>query len=709
MTSAYAFARTVPIWSLMLLSLVFAPPAGAAPRDIHLHPATVSDEELFASLDLERPGLEAVKSRVTAGDYLGAAQAWADYWRGRRSPVLHFNRDEWPKLIRSDYPALGRAMVGMADRVAGGELSCSTIALPVNGREIDWLANPKRDTNYVDLTGSWFYMSPVGRAYLLTGDERYAEAFAWIFESWYDRQPEILAFRGNLGFDPIYHAYYPGIRARVLCDSYYCLARSPALTPRIHLKVLKQILAASSWLYADNAAYKPGNMQVGAVMGMAVAGMFLPEFRASRDWVGLGVRRMREHLERDFFPDGAHRELCTQYHGTVLRDMAFVALVARSNGLAGFFDASDPSSGALERAYGWLARVVMPSGITPAIHSDAFASEYAVQLLIAGQQFRRPDFLWLARRFWETGGVPCQKTPFSLLNYLIGSSWREAPVKPAPPQRLSDHLPESGFAIMRSGWRPRDRYLILQYGWPESGHGYPGALHVCLAMNGEVIATSPGSPLSYALPSYRYCDSTPAHNVVTIDGASYKGKNGLAPGGTLHAYVDRDDLWYARASHEGYRDAFGAIHERQVLVIRDGPVLIRDTVTGGAGHTAQWNFHTPLAARSSGPGRLTLNGRRRYTLCLADPETLSGPKIEMHWSAVPPELCQPADCGKEVPAVSFERPIGPGGTEFVAAIIEGEGSIRREKGGSYRISEGRRVYKVRFRADGAGAECTVER
>jgi hypothetical protein len=146
-----------------------------------------------------------------------------------------------------------------------------------------------------------------------------------------------------------------------------------------------------------------------------------------------------------------------------------------------------------------------------------------------------------------------------------------------------------------------------------------------------------------------------------------------------------------------------------VLVIRRGPIIIRDAITGGAGHTAQWNFHTPLQVEPSGPGRLTLTGRKRYTLCLADSEGLSGPKIEMHWSAVPPDLCQPTDCGKEVPAITFERSIGETGAEFVAAITEDQGSIERRSEGSFRVTAGRKTYVVSFAGpDSTGAECRIE-
>ena len=692
---------------MMLLGIFLSAPAAATPEDIHTHPVHVSDEELFGSLDLHRPGLEAVKEAVADEDYAAASRAWTAYWGDRETPAFHFGREKWPEFIRARYPQVGDAMIEMARQVAAGDISHGTISFPVEGREINWLHNPKKDSNYISLAGSQWFLAPLGRAHLLTGEEGFADAFAWIFESWFDHQPEMAEFKGGINIDPLYRAYYPGIRLRILLDNYYCMADSPALTPEIHVKLMKALLAGASWLYANNAGYKVGNQQVGAVLGMTIVGMVVPEFSQSQAWTERGVQRMREHLEKDFHADGGHRELCTQYHKTCLRDMSHVALTAARNGLPSFFDPNDPSAEAFERAYDWLARTVTPSGLTPPLHSAVFSQDWAIHLQVAGEQFRRPDFLWLADRFWQKGLVPCQKGPVSLSVPILAPSAQAAELpEPSPPQHLSDHLADSGFAIMRTGWEEDDRYLILQYGWPNTGHGYPGALHFLLAMNGEVIATSPGSPRSYALPSYRYCHSTPSHNVVSIDNQSYIGKNRLAPGGTLHKDADLQGAWYVHASHGGYMDSFGAVHNRQLIVIEDGPIILRDRITGGAGHQAQWNLHTPLQAEPSGPGRLTLTGEQDYTLCLADAEQLSAPKVEMHWAAVPPALCQPDDCGQEVPAITFERDIGEEGVEFVAALIEGKGSIERLNQHACRVTFGNKSGVVIF-AEG-GKPVTVQ-
>ncbi len=181
-------------------------------------PVRVTDAQLWAAMDLARPGLERLKAAVEAGDLPAAAQAWAAYFVSRTKPTAHFDRDGWPAFIRVEFPAVADAMLADAERVAAGDISHGTIRFPVAGTapdgKIDWLHNPTKDTNYVSLVGEQWFMNPLGRAYLLTGDERFARTFAWIFESWFDSQEAICKFQGGLGFEPIYRAFRAACASR---------------------------------------------------------------------------------------------------------------------------------------------------------------------------------------------------------------------------------------------------------------------------------------------------------------------------------------------------------------------------------------------------------------------------------------------------------------------------------------------------------------
>ncbi len=650
----------------------------------------VTEQELWEALDLERPELAGVKAAVAAKDPAAADDAWAEYFAARTKPTCHFDRDKWPGYIRREFPAVAEAIVREAERVAAGDLSHATILLPVEGEipggQINWLHNPAKDTNYVGLVGSQWFMNPLGRAYLLTGDERFADTFAWIFESWFDHQDAICNSQGGLGFNPIWRAYYPGIQSRILVDNYYSMAQSPALTPAAHVKVMRQLLACARFLERQERSFRKGNQQVAAVLGLGIIGLVFPEFKDAADWVDRAERIMAEHLENDFFADGGHRELCTQYHKTCLRDISYVALTSEHNGRPSPLLRGENGK-ALERSYDWLARLVMPTGETPPLHSAVFSTDHAVYGLISAVHFQRPDHAYLASRFWERGEAPSQKAPLAFAVYLLSSPLETSTLRIAkPPEHLSTHLEPSGLAVMRTGWGPDDRYLVFQYGWANTGHAYPAALSFLLEINGELIATHAGSPRSYRHPAYRYCHSTMSHQTVSIDGKSYPNVKGVAPGGRLECCADLLGLWYVAGYHEGYKGSVGAVHRRQIVAMKQGPILVVDHVEGGGGHTAQWNFHTPLET-TVGPDRsVRLQGRHAYQLALAQPNELTDVKTRRHWAAVLPRDCQPDDCGAEVVGLVLEKPIDADGVRFAVALFEGDGSVTEEPRGVFRLS-----------------------
>jgi len=663
----------------------------------------VSTAELFAALDLTRPGLENVALAVRAGDLTAAGIAWADYFKTREKPTPHFDRKTWPRYIRSEFPQVSKAMITQAQRLVSGEISHGTIRLPVRGNvldaQIDWFYNPHKDSNYVSIVGSQWFLNPLGRAYLLTNDEIYARVFASIFESWFDHRDAIVAARGGLPYNPVDRSYYPGVRARVLADNYYCLASSKALTPAIHTKLMRELLTCARFVDHDQKHYRQGNQQVTAILALSVVGLMFPEFEQADVWLQRAETLLAKHLQKDFFADGAHRELCTQYHKSCLRDIGYIALISEKNGRPSPL-LQGKIGQALERAYDWLAQLVMPTGQTPPLHSAVFSTDYAVHLLISATYRKRADHAWLASRFWQQNRIPNQKIAVAPAVYLLApplSPTQMSSLSPCPPDYNNQLLEKSGLAIMRTGWQPTDRYLVLHYGWANTSHAYPAALSFLLAANGELVATHPGSPLSYEHPAYAYCHTTQAHNTVTIDNRSYPKVKNIAPGGYLDHYADLPGLWYFVGHHDGYKESVGVVHHRQIIAIQDGPIVWIDKIQGGQDHCAEWNFHTPLDVSVQPDGRIILQGTKQYALVPAN--NTARLTQERRWAALLPKQCQPGDCGGQVNVLRFEKNITETETRFVFALFEGKGNIRASHPHTLRLETPKKEYLIVFDAN----------
>ena len=165
----------MPITDAVIRALLIV---GAARSSVAPHPTQVTEHELFSALELSRPGLERVQAAVAREDFEAAGLAWAAYLPNRERPTPHFSRETWADFVRREFPQLVDPIIAAADRVTEGHITHGPLQLPVENGEIQWLHNPDKDTNYVSLVGSQWFLNPLGRAYLLTGDDRYAATFA---------------------------------------------------------------------------------------------------------------------------------------------------------------------------------------------------------------------------------------------------------------------------------------------------------------------------------------------------------------------------------------------------------------------------------------------------------------------------------------------------------------------------------------------------
>ncbi|MEP7356021.1 MAG: heparinase II/III family protein, partial [Anaerolineales bacterium] len=78
----------------------------------------ISDADLFAALDLSRPGLEQVRAAVERADWTAAYQAWAVYFAGRQRPVPLVNLNTYAALPEALRQSRGPAAIAAARLLA---------------------------------------------------------------------------------------------------------------------------------------------------------------------------------------------------------------------------------------------------------------------------------------------------------------------------------------------------------------------------------------------------------------------------------------------------------------------------------------------------------------------------------------------------------------------------------------------------------------
>jgi hypothetical protein len=521
----------------------------------------IADRDLFAALRLDGPELAEVRAASRGEDPLAPWQAWREYLlahRGRRTLA------EPGEPVGAAQP---RGVLQEADLVVRRDIKCwGGVRVRYPG-EVDFSRNLAGSSNYGFHYFGWIV--PLALAWRETGRERYARAFVEIFRQWY-RQRDLV--KGDIpSFDVIWYELGIGARLPVFAELYFAtLGSGAARDPGYHRDMLKTVLGHGRLLYDYETVFRPGNFQVTASRSLLLAGLAFPELRESSRWVRRGMRYLVAHADRDVYADGCHKERSPHYHLGVAANMSSTAELARGRpDLA-------PGRRKLEetgrRMLRWTATIMTPSRHSPVVGD----SEYDI-----------PE------RAIEREGV-------------------------ALPGGASVDLPDSGFVVIRSGWKPGDLWFLLNYGPYGGGHSHAEALAFQLWSGGTPVAVDCGRGVNYDDPLHESWYVTPhAHNMVVVDGAapSIPGRRGRF---LFHArptgahFVGLEHTGY-RELGVGHRRCFLLSTERRYLVVLDS-LRARDQ-----GHRYEWVLNTPVAGVRVGVGRATARG---LTVLCAEPDAV---------------------------------------------------------------------------------------
>jgi hypothetical protein len=540
----------------------------------------MTDRDLFAALDLDKPALAKIKVAVEAGDYTAAYRAWAAYWDANKTvdAVAHGH-------TLKPVAALHKELRAQPDRVAEARRD----AEPVMRHQINGWGNVTRqhgpvvDFNFnYGKSGKygfhyWSWSQPLLTAFHATGEETYLAKFDELFHQWYEQRD---AVRGGFGhLDPVWYELGLGIRNLWFLHYYTC--PYPDRPIETHRRMLKTALGSARWLYElQRQGYRDGNWQSTGCRGLVEIAVRLPEFRDSSSWLRLGIQRLAEHMERDFYEDGCHSErVPTDYMAICYDGPRRVMALLKA---AGIQDKEAQSFGArLETVLQWWMLATNPLGGLPCLNDSAARSIPAHLLLEGAERYSRPDFLYVADRLMRGAAKP-------------GGT---------PPKTTSVHLEPSGATVMRSGWSREDNYLFLNHGTRNLGHSHRAALDFELYGRGGALALDAGRGHSYDDPLHGpWYTAARAHNMLVVNEADVDKRTARG----------RDVFWHSdarldvfAATHHGYQGSHGLIHRRSVAFLKPDVFVVFDSCTARlAGQTLSWYFHSPTDLQVGESGRV---------------------------------------------------------------------------------------------------------
>jgi hypothetical protein len=532
----------------------------------------ISDEDLFAAMDLTRPGLEGVRAAVERADWTAAYEAWAAYFSRRERPVPLVNLDAYNALSAALRESRGQSVIEAARQLGAQPFDFVT---PRPGRSALY------GLHYM------LWMQPLITAYAIDRSDDHIRTFAALLNNWYENRDRVVSEIYSI--DVIWYTLGLAIRSQMFMSLYSAFRHSALLDPVTQARLLKSFLGAARWLHEEHDRFRYGNWQLTAVASLYEMGVFWPEFREAEAWRESGWTRLLEHLELDLYPDGGHSERSPSYQRhVILLCYARAASVAELNGQPLLQD--QPRFHAL---YRWLLDLTTPLGAGTNFNDahNEWIGKWVVQGAVLCDD---PGLKWVAEQFgspdeiaWSLAGLPDRPD---------GSTAAESFARlPSQAPDLSSKLLEtSKFAIMRTGLGPDDLHLAINYG-PLVGHEFESHSHldtlsfVCTGY-GAPLAVEAGLPGNYDDPLYpTWLRQAVAHNMVIVDGAD-PDENGKE--GDLLFWSASPVMDVFEAEHGGYL-ARGVRHRRTILFVKGEYWIEHDELRQTGAHRLDWRVYTP--------------------------------------------------------------------------------------------------------------------
>ena len=592
----------------------------------------------------------------------------------RRTPV-----GEWPPTRAGEIALrgvgrgaairVGAGAVREADAVLRGQFRLFSRHEADVGLAPEWATNPRTgqaaprgrhwsqlgDFAFGDIKGIWElsrfpWAFSLGRAFVRTGDEAYAEAFWRLFEHWLDHNPPNSGPNWMCGQEATF-------RLIAACWAAEALGESRAFTSARRAKLASFVLATGRRIAAnlDYALSQSNNHGVSECMGLLTAAAYLPTEKEAAAWRSQGWRSLQRQIADLVYADGGFAQHSAVYHRVLVHDLLWLVWVLRQAG--------DPVpewlSDGLRRAVEFLDALLTPetgrvpvygandgANILPLADSDFLDFRPVVQAGYAvldgtrrfppGPWDEAAD--WLApgwrmtdgRRMADDGG---ESEPRA--DSLERSDKGQGPEDGRRTERA--HFPEAGVAV----WRTADLRVFLRC--PTRFRHRPShadLLHVELEWRGQPIAHDAGTfsynvpgPFAGGLNEARY------HNTLTLDDAEPLEKVGrflYLPWPRGQAGWDKATGEFV-ATHVGWA-RLGLSHVRRLAQPSPEVVVIRDHVGGVGRHRGRLHWlladlphrFEPLASQlilhtPAGDYALTWSvPAGKATLVRADPDTARG-------------------------------------------------------------------------------------
>ena len=498
-------------------------------------------------------------------------------WRQQHSPTFFFKEAKFP----ADVPWNPNHAINEAERVLNGELKYFEHKFIKTGFPPDWHKDPITgirlnsnrhwseisDDGDVDIKFIWeasrcSMVYTLVRAYASTRDEKYAEAFWKLIQSWAESNPP------NTGPNWM-DGQEAALRLMAWTFGFYAFIDTPSSNPERIAQFTVMVAAHAERIYKniDYAISTHSNHTISEAFGLWLVGLLYPELRDTEKYFLLGRKLLEQESAAQIFPDGSYSMYSLNYHRFILQIYFYAIRLGELN--------KSPFSESLKRrvakSIDYLYQLIDPeTGQMPVYGSN----DGALVLPLNNCDFTdyRPllqlgSYLTRGTRFFESGAWD------EPLYWLYGSQALHAKVEP-PPQ-TSQSYADGGISVLRG---PQSKAIIRCTDF-RSRPSHADQLNVDLWWRGKNIACDAGTYLYSGEGIWRNgLAHSAVHNTVVVDHQDQMKMvsrftwTNWARGKVLK---HGENLW--QGEHDGYKPV---THKRTVMALDGDRWLVVDHLEG---------------------------------------------------------------------------------------------------------------------------------
>lgn len=450
----------------------------------------------------------------------------------------------------------------------------------VFGDRIDWEHIPAGDPEWMYAMNRHTSFVILGKAWRLTGNEKYAEKYAELLADWIGRVSLTEESRHTT-----WRSLEAGIRVENWLRSFLLFENSPQLTEQLKKQAESVLEKHGEYLLeVDLPFHHLSNWGILQNHGLLLLGLYF----GREDWRQEAVKRLDEEAYMQVFSDGSQWEQSPMYHCEVMRCLMDALSRLERFGMP----APKRLHGLVHKMGEALGYWCKPDGHMPC-QGDSDNIDARDMLAEAAILFGDGRLKAMAQgRFFED----------NLWSLGVSGKERYDSIVMQEPSETSKVLTDAGNYMVRSGWRTDADYVKLHCGCMGSGHGHGDLLHVDYYSHGEDILVDAGRYTYVDCPIRKELKHPSGHNTVCVDEEEFTqcldswGYQKMASP-VKGEYCLKGAVNLISAGHLGYLER-GIFAARKVLTLEEGLIVIADVFYGTGRHTYDSRFHFSCGGRA---------------------------------------------------------------------------------------------------------------